>query len=265
MLCLGTKKFSHSSHSRSSSSQFASFGGKEDTPYAWCAHPDLAASEHHAKGKPSSTNRGFISRILAAICVIVNHAYEELEYGHLSKLQSLSTVSGGAGGGDFRPDATPASTVLQMMLDLDFNDVILPPATKLVQTTMLTRIHEELADVTAWAIDKLGEIDAVYQRGIKIMRKMGILKSDAISKAAGTVSLSAREETFSSSRILLNIFRSEESASDSTSEISDASDLTGMALKTGWASPALSKGAGGHKQTIYNGICIRVQASASAS
>ena len=111
--------------------------------------------------------------------------------------------------------------------------------------------------MTAWAIDKLGEIDAVYQRGIKIMRKMGILKSDAISKAAGTVSLSAREETFSFSRILLNIFRSEESASDSTSEISDASDLTGMALKTGWASPALSKGAGGtNKQSTTESASV---------
>ena len=136
--------FSHSSHSRSSSSQFASFGGKEDTPYAWCAHPDLAASEHHAKVNPPPPTGASFSRILAAICVIVNHAYEELEYGHLSKLQSLSTVSGGAGGGDFRPDATPASTVLQMMLDLDFNDVILPPATKLVQTTMLTRFMKSL-------------------------------------------------------------------------------------------------------------------------
>jgi hypothetical protein len=262
---------SNSSNSSNSSRNSRSHRGaaiEEDTPYAWCARTDLAASEDHAKANPPPPTGASFSRILAAISIIVNHSYEELEYGHLSKVGKIRTISGGAGGGEIRSDiAIPSAPGGKVFLRIglaacssqeyadeyrgNYGNEKMKSRTYAVREIMLTGLNSELGKVTTWAVAKLGEIDDAYQQGLGIMRDMGVLKKNTGSEAAGFVSLRAREETFSSSRVLLDMFRGEGSSSSSSSSgnradlqagPSDTSKTVSMSVITGWASPAPSNG-----------------------
>ena len=186
----------------------------DETPYAWCARTGMAAYEDYAKGNPPPPIGASFSRIIAAICSIVSPFYEEIECGHLGEESNHQSTSGGAGGAGFV--SLKSRTVL----------------TNAVQHIIYSTLKNELEYVKKWALSKLVKIDEVYQRGIGAMRDMGLLNAQLGSRSNQRLSLRAKEETFSSSRVLMDIFRR-----GSSFENNNASSSL-MSVSTGWSSPA---------------------------